>query len=97
MTKLFEKTVTIGQPLYLGVWSYNGHTFKISSSLKDSYSVWRIDVRNKNGEWSFETGNCIFENTQAMYNASEASINILRAFNAGITLAEEYIKSVYIN
>ncbi len=96
MEKLFEKFSTDGEkPYYIGIWECQGHTFKITSSLTDGLSVWRIDVRTSTGKWTFETGNLIFENTPACYTIADASINVKHAFKAGINIASEYINTVY--
>lgn len=96
MRKLYEKTAIDGdKPFYFGIWDYDGHIFKITSTLNDGLSVWRIDVRTNTGKWSFETGNLIFENTQASYTMEDVGINIRYAFNKGLEIAEDYFKSVY--
>ena len=94
--KLYEKYVIDGdKPFYIGIWTYAGHTFKLTSSLIHGMSVWRIDVRTMTGKWTFETGNLIFENTQACYTVADVSINIKHAFKCGIDIASEYIQTVY--
>jgi len=96
MRKLYEKSVINGdKPFYFGIWDYDGRIFKITSTLSDCTSVWRIDVRTNTGKWAFETGNLIFENTLASYTVEDVGINIRDAFNKGIEIAEEYLKAVY--
>jgi len=95
MKKLFEKTIIDNTPLYFGIWTYNGRMFKITSSLKNGISSWKIEVRTTTGKWTFETGNLIFENTPACYTQTDIGINVQAAFTNGIKVAENYIKSVY--
>lgn len=96
MKNLFEKKIIDGQsPLYFGIWTYNGRMFKITSSLKNGLSTWKIEVRTTTGKWTFETGNLIFEDTLASYTQNDVGINIQSAFSNGIDVAERYIKSVY--
>ncbi len=97
MKKLFEKSVILGpQSHYFGIYSYADHTFKITSTLVNGLSVWRIDVRTKTGKWTFETGNLIFENTTASYTLNDVNTNIEMSFDAGIDIATDYIKAVYV-
>ena len=95
MKKLFEKYNDSNSLFYLGIFWYNGYTFKLTSTLKNDMSVWRIDVRTKNGDWTFETGNLIFANTAASYTVQDTSVNISYAFSKGVDIAESYIKSIY--
>lgn len=97
MRKLFEKYNDSDSisPYYFGIFMYNGYMFKLTSTLKNDMSVWRVDVRTKNGEWTFETGNIIFANTAASYTIQDTSVNISYAFSKGVEIAETYIKSVY--
>ena len=96
MKKLYERTdYMCDTPFYFGIWSYNGHVFKITSTLKGPMSVWHIDVRTNTGKWVFETGNLIFKNTPANYTIEDAPVNVKYAFDSGIQVATEYITTVY--
>lgn len=95
MKKLFEKYNDSISPFYLGIFWYNGFMFKLTSTLKNDMSVWRIDVRTKNGDWAFETGNVIFANTAASYTIQDTCVNVSYAFSKGVEIAEDYIKSIY--
>lgn len=81
MKKLFEKNIIDEHsPLYFGIWTYNGRMFKITSSLKNGLSAWKIEVRSTTGKWTFETGNLIFENTLASYTQKRCRNKYLAGF-----------------